>query len=205
MLLLLIRHALTDHVGHRLSGWTSGVALSEVGRAQADALADRLRSVKLDAIYSSPLERTIETARVIARGRGLRIKRRDEIGEVHYGDLEGRSLKALARGKMWKRLRAWPSDVRFPGGESLRETQARAVAAVEDIRAAHPKGTVAVVSHGDWIRMAMAHYLGVHIDLYQRIGVDPASVSIIHFLELGPYVRALNDTGSLAGLAGRAG
>ncbi|HEX9711862.1 MAG TPA: MSMEG_4193 family putative phosphomutase [Actinomycetota bacterium] len=201
MLLLLIRHALTDHVGHKLSGWTSGVTLSERGREQAEQLAARLKPVKVDAIYCSPLERAAETAKVVARGRGVRIRQRDEIGEVHYGDLEGRSLRSLAKGKLWNRLRAWPSDVRFPGGESLRETQARAVAAVEDIRAAHPKGTVAVFSHGDWIRMVMAHYLGVHIDLYRRIGVDPASVNIIDFFAHGPYVRALNDTGDLAGLS----
>lgn len=201
MLLLLVRHALTDHVGHKLSGWSSGVVLSGRGRAQAEALAARLRDVRLDAIYSSPLERAVESARVVARGRGIRIRQRDEIGEVHYGRLEGRTLKSLAKGKMWKRLMAWPSDVRFPGGESLRETQARAVAAVEDIRASHPKQTVAVFSHGDWIRMVMAHYLGVHIDLYRRVSVDPASVSIVHFFPQGPVVRALNDTADLAGLA----
>jgi len=202
MLLLLIRHAVTDHVGLRLSGWASGVTLSARGRAQADALAERLRDVPLDAIYSSPLERTVDTAKALARGRGLRIKQRDEIGEVIYGDWEGRSLKTLVKQKLWRKVRAWPTDVRFPGGEALRETQARAIDAIEDIRAEHPKGTVAVVSHGDWIRLAMAHFLGVHMDLYQRVVIDPASVSIIQFHELGPLVRALNDTTDLAGIAG---
>jgi len=105
--------------------------------------------------------------------------------------------------KMWSRLRTWPSDVRFPGGESLRETQARALEAVEEVRAGHPRGTVALFSHGDWIRLTLAHYLGVHIDLYRRIVVDPASVSGIHFFDHGPIVRMVNDTGDLAGLAAR--
>ena len=101
------------------------------------------------------------------------------------------------------RLRAWPSDVRFPGGESLRETQARAVAAIERLRAEHPKQVVAVVSHGDWIRLSVAHFLGVHIDLYRRINVDPASVSAILFFDFGPVVQVVNETGDLTILGRR--
>jgi probable phosphomutase (TIGR03848 family) len=201
MLLLLIRHALTAHVGARLSGWTSGVHLSEEGRAQADALAARLKDVKIDAIYSSPLERAMQTAQPVARTHKLRIRQRDEIGEVHYGKLEGKTLKSLAKGNMWARLSAWPSDVRFPDGESLRETQERAVSAIERIRVDHPKQVVAVFSHGDWIRLGVAHYLGVHIDLYRRIGVDPVSISAISFHRYGPVVHRVNEVDGLAGLA----
>jgi probable phosphomutase (TIGR03848 family) len=203
MLLLLIRHGLTAHVGSKLSGWASGVHLSDEGRAQADRLATRLHDVQIDVVYSSPLDRATETAQPIARDHKVRVRQREEIGEVMYGALEGRSLKTLAKGKLWSRLRAWPSDVRFPDGESLRETQARALSAIERIRAEHPKEVVAVVSHGDWIRLSVAHYLGVHIDLYRRINIDPASVSAIHFFEYGPIIQRVNDTGDLSQLARR--
>jgi probable phosphoglycerate mutase len=203
MLLFLIRHGMTAHVGAKLSGWSSGVHLSDDGRAQAERLAQRLHDAQIDAVYSSPLDRAVETAQPIARDHKLRVRQRDEIGEVKYGALEGKSLKALAKGKMWSRLRAWPSDVRFPGGESLRETQARAVASIERLRAEHPKQVVAVVSHGDWIRLSIAHYLGVHIDLYRRINVDPASVSVIMFFEYGPVVQVVNDSGDLSHIARR--
>ena len=203
MRLLLIRHALTPHVGNRLSGWSSGVHLSDEGRVQAARLAERLHDVQVDAIYSSPLDRAVETAQPIARDHKLRVRQREEIGEVKYGELEGKSLKTLAKGKMWMRLRAWPSDVRFPGGESLRETQARAVAAIERLRVEHPKQVVAVVSHGDWIRLSVAHFLGVHIDLYRRINVDPASVSAVLFFDFGPVVQVMNETGDLTILGRR--
>lgn len=203
MRLLLIRHALTPHVGHKLSGWSSGVHLSDEGRAQAARLAERLHDVQIDAIYSSPLDRATETAQPIAKDHKLRVRQREEIGEVKYGDLEGKSLRTLAKGKLWARLQTWPSDVRFPGGESLRETQARAVSAIERLRAEHAKQTVAVLSHGDWIRLSVAHYLGVHIDLYRRINVDPASVSAILFFESMPVVQAVNETGDLAILGRR--
>lgn len=202
MLLLLIRHGVTPHVGKKLSGWSAGVSLSKDGRAQSDRLVQRLDGVRLDAIYSSPLERAQESAAPLARARKLRVRTRPDIGEVKYGAIEGRSLKALAKTDLWRKLRAWPSDVRFERGESLRETQARAVAAIEQIRAAHKADDVAAVfSHGDWIRLSMAHYLGVHIDLYQRIVVEPASISAIRFFEHGPIVLRLNDTGELSGLA----
>lgn len=174
--------------------------LSDDGRRQAGALAERLGGVRLDAVYSSPLDRALETAEPIARAQRLRVRRRDDLGEVHYGGIEGKSLKVLVKTKMWRRLVAWPSDVRFPNGESLRETQARAVAAIEALRAAHPGGAIAVVSHGDWIRLSLAHYMGVHIDLYRRVQVDPASVSALQFHEFGVQVRLLNDTGDLGRL-----
>ncbi|HLW17372.1 MAG TPA: MSMEG_4193 family putative phosphomutase [Actinomycetota bacterium] len=203
MRLLLIRHALTPHVGHKLSGWSSGVHLSDEGRAQAARLTERLHDIQIDAIYASPLDRAVETAQPIAKDHKLRVRQRQEIGEVKYGELEGKSLRTLAKGKLWAKLQTWPSDVRFPGGESLRETQARAVEAIERLRTEHPKQNVAVVSHGDWIRLSVAHYLGVHIDLYRRINVDPASVSAILFFELMPVVQVVNETGDLAMLGRR--
>jgi probable phosphoglycerate mutase len=198
MRLLLIRHALTAHVGHKLSGWASGVHLSDEGKRQAARLVERLHDVQIDAIYSSPLDRALETAQPVAKDHKLRVRQREEIGEVKYGDLEGKSLRVLAKSKVWAKLQTWPSDIRFPGGESLRETQARAVAAIERLRADHPKQNVAVVSHGDWIRLSVAHYLGVHIDHYRRINIDPASVSAILFFEFMPVVQVVNETGDLA-------
>ncbi|HEX9775954.1 MAG TPA: MSMEG_4193 family putative phosphomutase [Actinomycetota bacterium] len=201
MLLLLIRHGLTGQVNARLTGWTPGVGLSTAGRAQAAGLIERLEGVPLDAVYSSPLERAVETATPLARARGLRVVKRKELGEVHYGDLQGKSLKALARTNVWSRLRSWPSNVRFPGGETLRETQARAVTAIEKIRSDHAKATVAVFSHGDFVRLTLAHYLGIHIDLYRRIAIDTASVSAIEFGQDWVQVPRMNDTGTLAQLA----
>lgn len=201
MLLLLVRHALTPRTGVKLSGWTPGVHLSREGRAQADALVQRFEGVTLDAIYVSPLERTRETAEPLAKARGLKIREREDVGEVRYGSIEGRTLKSLYKIPLWSKLQAWPSDVRFPGGESLRETQARAVGAIEALRAEHPKQTVAVFSHGDWIRLAMAHYIGTHIDLYRRLSIETTSVSAIGFHAFGPTIRLVNGTGALAHLS----
>jgi probable phosphomutase (TIGR03848 family) len=201
MLLFLIRHALTPVTGKSLSGWLPGYHLSDEGRNEAEAMADRMRAVRLDAIYASPLERAMETARPLARAQGLRIRVRDDLGEVRYGDWEGRSLRALSRTKLWRRVMSRPSEVRFPGGEAIRETQIRAVNAVERIRTDHDKGAVAAVSHADIIRLLVAHYAGVHLDLYQRVAVGTASVSVVWLGGGGPRVLKLNDTGSLTGVA----
>jgi probable phosphoglycerate mutase len=163
-------------------------------------LVQRFEGVTLDAIYASPLERTVETATPLATQRRLDIVQREDVGEVRYGAIEGKSLKVLAKSKLWTQLQAWPSNVRFPGGESLRETQQRAVAAIEQIRDAHPKQTVAIFSHGDWIRLALAHFMGVHIDLYRRLAVDTTSVSAIQLSSWMPIIRTVNETGALANL-----
>ena len=160
MLLFLIRHALTAHTGELLSGWTPGISLSDTGREQARALAERMKPVALDAIYASPLERTVETARPLAASKKLRVRVREGLGEVRYGDWEGKRLRTLAKTKLWKQVMARPSSVRFPGGETIAETQARAVAAVEDLRAEHPRDAVAVVSHADVIRLLVSYYAG---------------------------------------------
>jgi probable phosphoglycerate mutase len=200
MLLLLIRHALTPVTGIRLSGWTPGLHLSESGEEEAAALAQRLDPVKIDAIYSSPLERVVDTARPTARAKKLRIRIREELGEVRYGSWEGRKLESLAKTKLWRTVQGRPSAVRFPDGEALRETQARAIAAVESIVAAHEGDTVAVFTHADIIRLLVAYYAGVHLDLYQRIAIGTASVSAIWLGRGGPRILKVNDTGSLAAL-----
>jgi probable phosphomutase (TIGR03848 family) len=194
--LLLIRHGTNDWVDSgRLAGWTPGISLNDEGRRQAEALGDRLASVKLATVYSSPLERAVQTAQaVLAPHPRLDLRIENDIGEVHYGEWSGKRLRRLERTRLWKVVQATPSLARFPGGESICEMQARAVGAVERIRAAHPEETVALVSHGDVISVIIAHYAGMHLDFYQRLVIAPASLSIIVLHEGGPRIVSINDT-----------
>lgn len=191
--LFLVRHAVTSHTGNKLTGWMEGVALSEEGERQAEIAADGLARVRFDAIYSSPIERTMQTARAIASRNGTAVKTRKGLGEVQYGGWTDRSLKSLMKTKLWEQVQRFPSAARFPDGETLREVQSRAIAEIERIVSDHPKGKVCLVSHGDVIKLVAAHYLGVHIDLFQRIVIGPASVSVISVTDHGPYVLALNN------------
>lgn len=188
----LVRHALTAHTGNRLSGRASGIDLTDEGHTQAEALADQLADVRLKAVYSSPLERTMQTAESIAARHGLEVRARQDIGEVEYGSWTNRTFGTLQRTKLWDAVAKWPSGVRFPKGEMLTEVQARAVAEVEKLRTQHPRAAVCLVSHADVIRLIAAHYLGAHIDLYQRLVIWPASISVIAIGEDGPRVLALN-------------
>jgi probable phosphoglycerate mutase len=197
MNLLLIRHALNDWVGKRLAGWTPGVHLNKEGRAQADALARRLADAPLAAIYSSPLERTLETAQPLADAHGLAIHVREGLGETRIGDWTGRTLKELQEEKLWPVVQIYPSGARFPGGESMREAQTRIVIELDAIRDAHVDQTVAVVSHSDPIKMAVAHYTGLPLDLFQRLAISPASVTAFAFTRFGPRLVCLNHTESL--------
>jgi probable phosphomutase (TIGR03848 family) len=188
----LVRHAVTSHTGHKLTGWMEGVHLNEEGKTQAEAVASMLSGVPFTAIYSSPIDRTMETAQAIAAHHKLKIIKRVGIGEVRYGAWTGRSLNALSKTKLWTVIQRWPSNVRFPQGETLREVQSRALDEIERIREEHPKGVVCCVSHADTIKLIVAHYLGVHIDLFQRIFIGPASVSVVHVGSFGPQVLSLN-------------
>ncbi|HKE98799.1 MAG TPA: MSMEG_4193 family putative phosphomutase [Actinomycetes bacterium] len=192
--LLLLRHAATELTGVRLSGWTPGISLNDEGRAQARALARRLEPVRIDALYSSPLERCVETAEEVAGARGLQVRVLADLGEVRYGDWTGRELKELAKEQLWRVVQLHPSQARFPGGESLYEMQVRAVAAVERLRADHRGQTVAVASHADVIKAVTAHYLGLHLDQFQRLVVGPASLTAIAFQPI-PHLLRLNETG----------
>jgi probable phosphomutase (TIGR03848 family) len=197
MVLLLIRHAITDWVGERLAGWTPGIHLSEEGRAQAAALARLLAEAPLAAIYSSPLERTLETARPLADAHGLTVKVREGLGEARCGDWTGRTLKELQKDDLWPIVQTYPSGFRFPGGESMREIQARMVAELDAIRDAHGGQIVAAVSHADPIRTAAAYYAGLPLDLFQRLAISPASVTAFAFSRFGPHLACLNYTASL--------
>ena len=200
MLLFLIRHALTPQTGDKLSGWTPGLSLSDEGRAQVQRLVERLKPVTLDAVYASPLERCVETAKPVASSKGLRVRVRDALGEVRYGDWTGRKLRVLAKTKLWRQIMARPSAVRFPNGETILETQFRAVQALDALTAQHPNEAVAVFTHADVIRVVLAHYAGVHLDLYHRLTVAPVSVTVLWLGRGGPRVLKVNDTGSLDGL-----
>jgi probable phosphoglycerate mutase len=202
-LLLLVRHALTEATGRRLSGSTPGIHLSTDGEAQAGGLAQRLAALRIDAVYSSPLERCMETATAIAGPRDLVARPVRELQEVGYGEWTGRSFAQLTRTALWKKVQQSPSSVRFPGGETLVEAQRRGVSALEALAARHPRGTVAIVSHADLIRLALAHYAGVHIDLFQRIVVSPASVSAVLLGDRIPRILRVNDTGTLDDLVAR--
>lgn len=190
--LFLVRHGVTAHTGHRLSGRMDGIPLTDEGRAQARAAGRALARVKLAALYSSPVERCAQTAHEIASACGLRVELRPGLTEVEYGRWTNRSFRSLARTKLWEQIQRFPSGVRFPEGESLREVQARALAELEDIASGHPRKAVCVVTHADVIRLVVAHYLGMHIDMFQRLAIGPASISVVGLWRWGPRVFTLN-------------
>ena len=194
---LLIRHGMTDATGHRLSGRTPGLHLNAVGRTQSQELAERLEDLRVEAVYSSPLERCRETAAPLAAANGLRVRRRSKLAEVDYGDWTNRSLRQLSRTKLWATVQGSPSTVRFPSGESLLEVQRRMISESEDLAAEHAGSTIALFSHGDPLRLLLAHYLGIHVDLFQRLIVSPASVSAVAISPHGPHVLRMNDDGPI--------
>jgi probable phosphomutase (TIGR03848 family) len=207
---ILVRHGRTSaNASGVLAGRTAGVSLDDAGLAQATAAAERLAAVRLVAVVSSPLERCKQTAAAILAGQQGRPARVTDKGltECDYGDWQGRALKSLAKEPLWKTVQTQPSAAVFPGGESMTAMQARAVAAVRrrdaTLEAEHGTGAVWVaVSHGDVIKSVLADALGMHLDLFQRLHVDPASVSVIRYTATRPFVLATNThAGDLAWLA----
>lgn len=194
--LVLIRHAQNDFVRTgRLAGWLPEVHLNEEGQKQAAALGQRLASAKLSAIYSSPLERAVETAQAIAdHHAGMQVQAVEGIGEVRFGDWTGKRLMQLARTRLWRVVQSYPSGARFPDGESFFEVQYRMVTTIESLAARHPSGRIAIVAHSDVIKIVLAHYAGVHLDLFQRFVISPASISIVHLGRMGPSIVRINDT-----------
>ncbi len=202
-LLLLVRHGHTETAGKKLTGWSPGVHLSERGRAQAEALVTRLEGVPLAAIYTSPLERCRESAAPLAAARGLEARPHKGLIETGYGEWTGRSIRQVTRTRLWRTLQRSPSAIRFPGGESLRDVQARAVDAVLAIGAEHPDATVAIVTHADVVRLLLAHFAGMHLDLFERLVTEPASVSAVSASDGVSRIVKVNDTGDLSDLAPR--
>ncbi|MCL4859715.1 MAG: MSMEG_4193 family putative phosphomutase [Caldilineaceae bacterium] len=195
---LLIRHGENDWVGaDRLAGRTPGVHLNEKGKEQSAALVQLLAQQPIAAIYSSPLERCMETAQPLASQLGLSVEADAGLIEVDYGDWRGGNLKELSKLPEWKRVQHYPSTFRFPGGETLREVQSRTVSAIEQIRLRHPGQVIALFSHGDVIRTTLAHYLGVPLDLFQRIVVSTASVSVLSVVDDAPNVLGVNYLAAL--------
>ncbi len=201
---LLLRHGLTAMTGPVLAGRTPAVHLDERGQAQAAVVADRLAPLPLAAVVTSPLERCAETARAVTRaqkaaGRTLTPRSERRLLECDYGDWTGREIKSLAKDPLWPAVQAHPSGVTFPGGESMAAMSERAVRAVRgidaELAAANGPDTLWVAcSHGDVIKAILADALGLHLDLFQRLVVDPCSVSAIRYTAGRPFVLVTNDT-----------
>ncbi|MFJ6845743.1 histidine phosphatase family protein [Streptomyces griseoluteus] len=208
--LILVRHGRsTANTAGLLAGWTPGVALDERGAEQAAALPGRLDGLPLAEIVVSPLQRCQETMRPLLEVRpGLTPRTDDRIGECHYGDWSGRKLAELKDEPLMEVVQTHPSAAAFPGGESMREMQTRAVAAVRDwnarVESEHgPDAVYLMCSHGDIIKSIVADALGLHLDLFQRVSVEPCSVTAIRYTRLRPYLVRLGETGDLASLAPR--
>lgn len=184
---LLVRHATTASTGKRLGGWTPGVHLDDRGRRQAQATARWLSGAKVRAVYTSPLERTLETARAVASVHGLRPRVRAGLGEVDYGTWTDKPLSQLRRRKLWTVVQQAPSRVTFPEGESIRGAQHRAVETIETLVREHRGDDLLVaVSHADVIKALVAHFIGLPLDEFQRLVVSPASVTTLHLPADGP-------------------
>ncbi|RBY84774.1 histidine phosphatase family protein [Blastococcus sp. TF02A-26] len=200
---ILLRHGRTTaNTGGVLAGWTPGVQLDETGQAQVAAVAQRLAPVPLAAVVSSPLERCQATAGAVLAGRDLELQTDDRLGEARYGDWTNRPIKELVKEPLWKVVQAHPSAAVFPGpeGEGLAQTQARAVAAVREWNARlGPDAVWLACSHGDVIKAVLADALGLHLDQFQRIVVDPASISVVSYTETRPFVLRVNDSGGDVG------
>jgi len=196
-LVLLVRHGQTATTGKLLPGRAAGLHLADAGRAQAERVAARIAELKhVDAVYASPLERARETAAPIAAA--LRVRTRVDKGllECDFGEWTGAELKTLMKLPEWKAVQRYPSGFRFPGGESFTEMQVRMVSAIDRLRAAHPGAVVVAVSHADPIKAAVAHAMGTHLDLFQRIVISTCSVTAIAYGDSGPVVLTVNSTGS---------
>jgi probable phosphomutase (TIGR03848 family) len=198
-LVVLVRHGTTATTGRELPGRASGLHLSDVGQQQAKAAAARIAALqddkrKVAAVYASPLERTRETAAPIADALDLEVRIEKGLIEVDIGEWTGLTLAAARKKPEWRTIQRYPSAFRFPGGESFLEMQARMVDTLDRLRAAHPGEVVVAVSHADPIRVAVAHALGTHLDLFQRIVVSPCSVTAVALGDDGPTVLTVNAT-----------
>jgi probable phosphomutase (TIGR03848 family) len=204
---LLVRHGTTPTTGKVLPGRAPGLHLSDQGRAQAEGVGERLKAMVATgrrppvAVYASPLERTMETARPIARCLGLRVRTDRGLLECEFGDWTGAKLSVLAKKPEWSQVQRCPSSFRFPGGESFPEMQARMASAIGRLTQLHPGETIVAVSHADPIKAAVSTAAGTPLDLFQRLVVSPCSVSALAFSAAGPHVLTVNSTASLNELA----
>jgi probable phosphoglycerate mutase len=188
----LIRHAEHRLVGHTMVGRASGVRLSPEGVGQAERLAERLAGSSIGALYSSPLERAVHTAVAIAARVGVEVEVAEELNEIEFGAWTNRTLEDLRPVEEWRRFNLFRSGSEIPGGEMMVEVQGRMLRLIERLCRVHPEQAVALVSHGDVIKATLAHYLGVPLDLFHRIGISPASLSIVRIERYGPEVLLIN-------------
>jgi probable phosphomutase (TIGR03848 family) len=196
---LFVRHARNDYlVSRRLPGRTPGIHLNERGLAEAEAVAERLASTPLAAVCSSPLDRTLETAGRIAERHEVRVQAMDGLMETDCGAWTGESIDDLSQTDLWRRIQAAPSSVRFPDGESMAEVQARMVGALAELLALYPGQRIVVVSHSDPIKLLLAFHIGLHMDMFQRLVVDPASISELEFESGRARLVRCNDCAHLA-------
>src|SRR4051812_7573813 len=203
-LVFLVRHGQTPTTGTTLPGRANGLHLADKGREQATLVAERLAPFKgkVAAVYASPLERTRETAAPIAKQLGLRVRASRGLLECDFGEWTGRELKGLMKLPEWKQVQRYPSGFRFPAGESFVDMQTRMVDTVHRLVESHRGKVVVAVSHADPIKAAVAHAVGTHLDLFQRIVVSPCSVTAIAYGAESPVVLCVNSTGrDLSGLA----
>lgn len=194
---LLIRHATTADNGVRLSGRKSGVSLDEAGRLQAQSLAQRLAHVPIAAILASPLERTLETARPLSTLLGIPIEPCEDFLEIEFGSWTGRTFDELRNDEQFRRFNELRSCAGAPLGELMLQAQLRMVAGLDRLRARYLQRTVAVFTHCDMIRAAIAHYAGIPLDLMQRLQIDPASVSVIDLGDDWVRIVCINDVGGV--------
>ncbi len=199
---VLLRHGRSSaNVAGVLAGRTPGVSLDDRGREQAEAVAARLSGIPLDALVSSPMERCQQTVAPLAAACGLTVRLEPRLAEVDYGDWTGKALKDLADEELWRTVQAHPSAAVFPGGEGLAAVGVRAVAAIRELIAElGPDAVVLICSHGDVIKAVLADALGLHLDGFQRIVVNPASLSVIRYTPHRPFVERVNDSGELGSL-----
>ena len=188
----LVRHGEHVMAGRALVGRMAGVGLSEKGRAEAAAVAQRLAGERIDAIYSSPLQRTRETAEILAARLDHEVQYRDDVIEVDFGEWTGSTFDAVRADERWQLWQACRSIATLPGGESMRQVQERMVGALIDLRRSHPRQTVIVVSHGDCIRAALLFALGMPLDFYARLEIGLASISTLRIDDSGIRVPVVN-------------
>jgi uncharacterized repeat protein (TIGR03847 family) len=197
-ILLLIRHASNDYIKEgRLAGWTPGVHINAQGQREADALAQRLAHLPIEAIYASPLERAVDTANAVAACHRLPVEIREGLGEGHVGEWTGKTIKELQETETWKAMQKNPVGVKPPGGESIDQVQARIVSEIDAIRRAHPKALIAIVSHADPLKAAISHYLAWDLNQFQKIALSPASASILVLDDEHSGLVLLNHTGDI--------
>lgn len=189
---LLIRHGRHSLLNHKLAGRMKGVSLSEEGVAQAEQLAERLEKLPIAALYSSPMERALETAAPLAARLQLPIEQIEAFNELDFGEWTGRAFDELHPLKQWQHFNQYRSGTRMPGGETMLEVQVRALSGMEELRARHGSSLVAVFTHGDIIRALIGYYLGTPLDLFRRLEISPASASLVELEDWGPRVLWVN-------------